>query len=269
MMVLEAPQGTDKSTALSILAVKEDWFSDTLPLNIKGRETIELTQGKWIIEAAELSGMKRADAEHLKAFMSRQVDVGRMAYGRVVTNVPRQFVVIGTTNSDDYLRDFTGNRRFWPVKVGRIDLDSLKNDRDQLWAEASICEADGISIRLPREHWPSAETEQVKRVTIDPYFDALQEKLNIFEGGKITALDAWKTLNIQGGIAQRTPEQNMRVGSAMKSLGWRREKIRSQSDLVNGYTKGPSPRKLIVVERSGEDVEAHYFDEVTAMRTSS
>jgi hypothetical protein len=255
MMVLEAPQGTEKSSALAVLSKKEEWFSDTLPLNIRGRETIELTQGKWIIEAAELSGMRRADAEHLKAFLSRQIDVGRMAYGRVVANVPRQFIIIGTTNSDDYLRDFTGNRRYWPVKVGRIDLGSLRENVDQLWAEACMAEAEKISIRLPMGLWTRAESEQHQRVTIDPYLDVLQSKIGEFENNRIAAIDVWTILSAEAAASHRTPEQNLRLGTTMKLLGWKKDKIAYHGTRVNGYIKGSAPRKLVRVERVDRDIE--------------
>src|SRR5262245_44099697 len=73
MLVLESDQGTNRSTALSILAIREEWFHDDLPLNLKGKEVIEALRGRWIIEAAELSGMRKADIEHLKAFLSRRI----------------------------------------------------------------------------------------------------------------------------------------------------------------------------------------------------
>ena len=117
MLVLESAQGKMKSTALSVLAVKEDWFTDDLPLSADTKLIIERLQGRWIVEAAELTGMRRSDAEHLKSFLSRRRDRARMAYGRIPNEVPRQCVIIGTTNSKNYLRDGTGNRRFWPVSV--------------------------------------------------------------------------------------------------------------------------------------------------------
>src|SRR4051812_14672876 len=88
--------------------------------------------------AARLLGRKRA----------RQYDRARMAYGRTVAEVPRQCILIGTTNSQEYLKDQTGNRRFWPVAMGTFDLEALSRDRDQLWAEAADREKAGESIRL-------------------------------------------------------------------------------------------------------------------------
>src|SRR5262249_50019060 len=139
ILVLEhEEQGTDKSTALRTLAVNDDWFSDDLPLNADSQKVIESLRGRWIIEAAELSGIRRADVEHMKALLSRQIDRARMSYGRLVSEVRRQCVFFGTTNSSEYLRDETGNRRIWPVGIKRVDIDALKRDRDQLWAEASV-----------------------------------------------------------------------------------------------------------------------------------
>jgi predicted P-loop ATPase len=114
--VLESPtQGTDKSTAIRILAVKDDWFTDYLPLNAEPKVVIERTCGKWIIEAGELSGMRRGDIDKLKGLLSRSADRGRLAYAKFPSEVPRQFIAIGTTNNREYLKDQT-NRRFWPVR---------------------------------------------------------------------------------------------------------------------------------------------------------
>jgi hypothetical protein len=168
MLIFEQPtQGTDKSSALAILAVNDDWFTDDLPLNVDSKRVIEAVRGRWIVECAELSGMKKADIAHLTAMLSRRVDRARMAYGRLPVDVPRQFVPFGTTNKTEYLRDTTGNRRFWPVRMQRFDLAALRRDRDQLWAEAVAREAKGESIRLRRELWPLAAREQRQRLADD------------------------------------------------------------------------------------------------------
>src|SRR5262249_61625370 len=124
-------------------AVNEDWFGDDLPLNVDEKKVIETLHGRWIVEAAELSGLKKADVEHLKAFLSRQIDRSRMAYGRLPIEAPRQCVVIGTTNKSEYLRDVSGNRRFWPVRIWRFDLNALSRARRQVGAEAAGREAHG------------------------------------------------------------------------------------------------------------------------------
>jgi hypothetical protein len=123
ILVLESlEQGGDKSSALEMLAKEPEWFSDNLQLGVSAKETIEALSGHWIMEVSELQGMRRSDIEKVKAFASRSRDRARMAYDRTVTEAPRQCIIIGTTNDERYLRDLTGNRRFWPVRVGRIDL---------------------------------------------------------------------------------------------------------------------------------------------------
>lgn len=153
MLVLESDQGKNKSSALAILAKREDWFSDDLPLNADAQKVIERIAGRWIVEAAELAGMRKGEVEHMKSFLSRRIDRARMAYGRVPLEHPRQCVFIGTDNSGNYLRDSTGNRRIWPVRIEQFDLSALSRDVDQLWAEASTREAAGESIRLDKELW--------------------------------------------------------------------------------------------------------------------
>jgi hypothetical protein len=99
-------------------------------------------------ENADLAGMRRAEIEHVKAFASRQVDRARPAYGRVREDRPRRSIEWGTTNNDEYLLSQTGNRRFWPLKTGKIDLDALMRDREQLLGEAATYEAGGRVSRL-------------------------------------------------------------------------------------------------------------------------
>jgi predicted P-loop ATPase len=163
MPVIEGPQGSGKTQALRLLAVEDEWFTDTLPITSDDvRRILEATAGKWIIEASELRTLLEGEDDEdkdravaprrkpatLKSFLSRSHDEARLAYQREKTRVPRGFVVIGTSGSLDYLKDSTGNRRFWPVTVRNFDLARLAEVRDQLWAEAAVAEAGGESIQL-------------------------------------------------------------------------------------------------------------------------
>ena len=170
LVVLESGQGQLKSSALRALCPREEWFSDDLPLNVDAKQIIERTQGKWIIEAAELSGMSKYQTEHLKSMLSRQVDGPvRMAYDRYPKEQARQFIIVGSTNAHVYLHDTTGNRRFWPIRTETFNVDAIIAERDQLWAEAVVREKKGESIRLKAELWDTATFQQERRFMDDPW----------------------------------------------------------------------------------------------------
>jgi hypothetical protein len=260
MLVLECSQGTDKSSALAILAVNADWFTDDMPLNADTAKVLERLNGKWIVEAAELNGMRNGQTDHLKAFLSRQVDIARPAYGRFAVEVPRQSVFIGTTNNDNYLRDETGNRRFWPVKIGTFDLETLRRDRDQLWAEAAAREAEGRSIRLDPALYAVAAVEQEARRVDDPFVTAFREALGDLEG-KLKAADAWTVLDIPTG--QRTQAHNTRLGAALRELGWKKTKVWIGSKSEWGYVKGRAKHlKRVMVERSSTGYVRVFYEGV-------
>lgn len=223
MLVLEGPQGVGKSSAIEALMPDSQWFSDNFSFTLRDREAIEQLAGRWIIEAPELKGMRKSESETRKAFMSRQTDRGRLAYARTVTEVPRTCIFIGTTNDDRYLTDTTGNRRFWPVRVRSFDVEAIRRDRDQLWAEAATREARGAPIRLQQELWQTAATVQHTRRVEDPWTQILANAVGDMEG-KIDPLLIWNIVGVDTG--RRTQADNERLGAVMRDLGWERRKRR-------------------------------------------
>ena len=223
MPILLSDQGFNKSSGLAELAVRPEWFSDDLPLNADSKTTIERLRGRWIVEAAELKGMRTGDIEHLKNFLSRRVDRARMSYDRASSELLRQCVIIGTTNHEKFLRDQTGNRRYWPVRDVKFNIEKLKQDRDQLWAEAAAREAEGASIRLDPELWKDAAGEQAEHTVEEPWVEMISKSLSGIVG-KLLSIDVWLLVGMAD--AQRNQNHNERLGAAMRSCGWERKKLR-------------------------------------------
>ncbi len=178
--VFQGPQGDGKSSLIKALLPTDEWFSDSLILGDDPKATIERSRGVWIAEISELVGGAR-EVERIKSFLSRHVDGPvRMAYARLPVRVDRQFIAIGSTNQAEFLRDVTGNRRFWPVAVaGPIDVAGVKRDRDQLWAEAAAREAAGESIRLPSRLWAEAAKAQEAFRERHPWEDVIEDRLDL------------------------------------------------------------------------------------------
>jgi predicted P-loop ATPase len=190
---------------------------------VDSKVVIERTAGKWLIDAAELHGNRGREAEQLKSFLSRQVDGPvRLAYGQLPTMVPRQFVIIGSTNSRlAYLKDQTGGRRFWPVAIERSDVEALIADRDQLFAEAAAREAAGASIRLSPTLWTAAGEQQERRRAEDPWELILEPLL---DGDGIThvehvAVEAiWDKLKVEAN--HRDNRHADRVATIVQRFGF-------------------------------------------------
>lgn len=135
--ILEGVQGKRKSTFISVLGL--NWSSELAGDFHDNQAMVEQIIGSWIIEIPELQGFSKADTNYLKAFLSRTWDKTRLAYRTNAEEFPRQCVFIGSTNDDEYLRDHTGGRRFWPIKCeleGEIDTDRLRGEIDLIWGEA-------------------------------------------------------------------------------------------------------------------------------------
>lgn len=162
MLILAGPQGIGKSTLLDKMSM--GWFNDGIR-TFEGKEASELLQGVWLVEVSELDAFHKSDVARIKQFLSLRSDKFRAAYGRHVKDIPRCCVFFGTTNTSEFLRDRTGNRRFWPVDTGIVersksvwlDLDAAK---DQIWAEAVMRWRMGEELFLAGEVEKAAKAEQ-------------------------------------------------------------------------------------------------------------
>jgi predicted P-loop ATPase len=187
MLVLEGPQGILKSTALRVIA-GDEWFGDDMPSVGPHSDQIRTSmylRGKWLIEVSELHSFSKADARQLKQFVTRQAENYVAKYGRRAVSEPRQCLFCGTTNEDTYLNDPTGGRRYWPVRTGTIDIESLRADRDQLLAEA-VAAFDAGERWWPERDFEAAviAPEQAERFSADPWQDLIEAWLSE-HGGRL------------------------------------------------------------------------------------
>lgn len=163
MPILIGPQGVGKSTFLKILGM--DWYNDSL-VNVEGKDACEIIQGSWILEMGELSSLRKSEMNLVKNFLSRTDDVFRASYGRRAQKYPRRCAFFGTANDTNFLRDETGNRRFWPIdcfiyKPKKSIFNDLKDELDQIWAEAcELAKNEFYSLVLSKEAEKIAKEEQ-------------------------------------------------------------------------------------------------------------
>ena len=184
VLVMDGLQGKGKSTMFNILT-GDEWYNDSLSLvDMQDKSGAEKLQGYWINEIAELAGMRKVDIDKVKAFTSRKDDIYRPSYGRVVESHPRQCVIVATVNGDNrgYLRDITGNRRFWPVKCPGNDnkkpWDITPEERLQIWAEAKHLWEAGEKLYLDADTSAMAAEQQLEAMEVDPRESMVEAFLN-------------------------------------------------------------------------------------------
>ena len=235
VLILEGRQGLMKSTGLRVLG--GGWFTDEIDA-IGSKDAATQLQGVWIVELPELDAMSRPEVSRIKAFMSKSFDRFRPPYGKHAIRFERQCVFGGTVNHSDYLRDETGNRRFWPVKCsavtksGEIDIEGLRRDCDQLWAEAVARYRAGEKWWLESaELVASAESEQEARFSTDAWESEIAGWVSTKDWTTVGLVLTWLGV---GTPYQSQPEQN-RVSRCLKRLGWQRKQRTVDGIRVWGY----------------------------------
>ena len=222
--VLDGAQGIGKSTLIKYLA-GEEFFSDNLSLtDMNDKTAAEKIQGNWLIEIGELSGMKKADIEKVKSFVSTTDDKYRASYGRVVESHPRQCVIFATVNGDGrgYLRDITGNRRFWIVKCNqtlqkRMWDENDKNYRDQFWSEAKEIYESGEELYLEGNLLDIATDYQNEALEQDERVGIVEQYLNRFLPTNWHEMDLYKRRSFLNGddfICEKGTIQRTEVSNA-------------------------------------------------------
>ena len=236
LLILEGKQGIGKSTCVRVLA-GDDWFTNQLA-DMGSKDASMQVRGVWIIELSELDSLGRVEMTRAKNFMDNQVETFRLPYGKRIVHQPRQCVFIGTTNQDNWLKDETGGRRFWPVKCTKIDIEGLRRDRDQIWAEALKAYRDG-------KHW-WIEDEDIKKLAVEEQRERYQDDIWTvkicdarddlefqFTSGSKAGTVAISDILVKLGVETPKQDQTManRVARCLVASGW--EKWRAPKDVDN------------------------------------
>jgi len=228
VLIMEGSQGAGKSTALRVLA-GDEWFGDALP-QMGTKDASDYLRGKWIVELAELSNINKAEVEIVKAFVSRTEERFRPAYGRSEICYPRHCIFAGTTNKSDYLRDETGNRRFWPIKCGTIDISLIKAEREKLLGEAVRAYQNGEEWWLSGEAETYARKEQDKRLAVDEWTGDIETYCQTRPEVAITQI-ASDVFDISAKDVNRMTQN--RISSILSAIGYARSGKFTTGDLRN------------------------------------
>lgn len=227
MLVFEGAQGAGKTTACAALFGREYMISSIN--DFKSKEASIALQGRWVAEIAELAALKKTDITDVKKFITETVDQFRPVHGKNTVDRPRRCVFIGTTNEHQYLKDATGNRRFWPVPCGKVDVARIAEDRDQIWAEA-------VHRYRAQEPWwitdeetlARAEAIQGDRAESDTWGDAIDRWLDAPEVRVLPFLTIGTILSeaIKMPLDRQGRADEMRVANHLTKRRWERVKKR-------------------------------------------
>ena len=245
VLILEGAQGTGKSSLCRLLSY-EKWYADIMIDPHRPADTVAAMREKWIIELSEMEVNTRADVNALKSFISKRTDRVRFAYDRSVMDYPRQSIFIGTINPEfgvGYLKDMTGNRRYWPVETTEIDLPGIEKVRDQLWAEAVAACKDGEEPYISDKRVEKMAIKEVqKRVVQDPWTSTITGwliKLNRTKQNSLKITTAQVYVEGLGcHIKYFSRRDQMRICEVLRKEGFERKTFRdTDGKLVAGFEK--------------------------------
>ncbi|NWE38608.1 conjugal transfer protein TraC [Pseudomonas yamanorum] len=222
VMILEGGQGEGKSTAMGVLG--GEWFMDT-PFALGDKDSFQAIRGKWIVELGELDSFNKAESTKAKQFFSASTDTYRESYGRRTNDVPRQCVFVGTTNQEEYLKDATGNRRYWPVFCNKVDLEQLREIRDQLWAEALFCFEAGDIWWVTKDETRMFTEAQDERFVVDEWEGPILTWLEESQIGETATGNEILSQALKLDFGHWGKPEQMRVGAIMHRLGWRKKRM--------------------------------------------
>lgn len=230
MPVLEGSQGKGKSTLLSVLGGK---FYAELTDSLDSKDFFVSIQGKWLVEIAELDAFRKSDVTRIKQVLSSQVDRFRPPYGKHSIDSPRRAVFAGTTNESDYLRDATGARRFWPVLVGDVNLEWLRQNREQIFAEA-VEQYQGRAT-----WWEIPEQAHQEHTDARREDDAWEAPIADYCQGRSDVLIS-DVLHLAVGVdlAKQGKAEQMRAARILKSLGYERKTVKRAGKATKVWARG-------------------------------
>lgn len=227
VLVLEGRQGARKTTALRVLGGA--WHAESIT-DVGSKDSLQTLRGKWIVEFAELDALGRVDSSRIKQHISATNDVYRPSYGRRSITVPRQSVFAASCNPEKYLKDETGARRFWPVRCGGIDIDALRRDRDQLWAEAVHLYRQGEQTWATPDMTYLTEAQEA-RFQEDPWEEPIME----FVYGKREVLISEILDHLRVELPKQTQSDKNRIAKVLNRIGFVCKVVKRNKQLYKVY----------------------------------
>lgn len=234
MPILEGTMGKGKSTFLRILG--GEWYS-ALPDAFGSKDFLQAIVGQWLIEVPDLAGFNRREHQHILAIITTPTDRFRASYGRHVEDYPRTCIFTATSEDDDYLQDPRGRRRFWPLRCQSIDLDAIRAQREQLFAEALIRYQGGDNWHSIPE---SANAEQLERIAADPWADAVltfAENRRIVQGAgcRLSAQEILESIGVE--LKDQHDGMKRRIATILMAAGWSQKYDKSTGKSVRRYRR--------------------------------